>query len=191
MAGNLTSKNVYSYEIYYKKNTNVLVRVVKYLVLQARISLTLYRLSKCVDVFIFFTEGVGILPMLTVRLLRKKIVWVIPSSIVMKRMELHKKPFYKILIQTQTICAILSTKIILYSHNLIREWYLEKFRKKIEIAHEHFLNFLCPYLQGTLQSGSAFCLRRHDQRSARFRRRQQGGKGQASRTGTPGAIRRS
>ncbi len=36
------------------------------------------------------------------------------------------------------------------------------------------------YLQGTLQSGSDFCLHRRDQRNARFRRRQQGGKSHAS-----------
>ena len=39
------------------------------------------------------------------------------------------------------INCYLTNKIILYSPNLIKEWNLEKYRHKIFIAHEHFLDF--------------------------------------------------
>ena len=86
-------------------------------------------------------EGVGIFPMLTAKILQKKVVWMIPSSILMKKNELKNKPLYKIFAQLQTISSVLSNKIIIYSPNLIKEWNLWKFKDKIQIAHEHFLNF--------------------------------------------------
>jgi len=134
-------KKIHSYENYYKKNNNGLVQFIRYLGLQIRISLTLCKLSKRIDFFIFFMEGVGLFPMLTVRLLRKKIVWILPSSILMKNTELHQESLHGVFLQLQTICSVLSNKIVVYSPNLIKEWNLEKFRDKIRIAHEHFLDF--------------------------------------------------
>lgn len=134
-------KNIHSYENYYNKDTNRCIRLLRYFGLQVKISLTLCKLSKDIDFFIFFMEGVGILPMLTVKLVRKKIIWVVPSSILMKNTELQKEPLHGIFIQLQTICSILSNRIVVYSPNLIKEWHLERFREKIRIAHEHFLDF--------------------------------------------------
>jgi glycosyltransferase involved in cell wall biosynthesis len=134
-------KRIHSYENYYKKSKSSLVQFIRYLGLQLKISFISCKLSKRIDFFIFFMEGVGLLPMLTARLLRKKVVWIVPSAILMKSMKFHGRSLHGLFVYLQTICSILSNKIVVYSPNLIKEWNLGKFRDKIQIAHEHFLDF--------------------------------------------------
>jgi len=78
--------------------------------------------------------------MLIAKLLRKKVVLALPSSLADAE-KFEKETFTLLLLYVQTICYVLSNKIILYSPNLIKKWNLEKYRNKISIAHHHFIDF--------------------------------------------------
>jgi glycosyltransferase involved in cell wall biosynthesis len=101
----------------------------------------LAKVSRNVDFWIFFIGGNSlVLPVLTAKLLRKKVVLDLPGSITLVAKfsnDILSKPI-EIL---EKINLILSNKIILYSPNLIKEYDLEKYKNKISIAHEHLIDF--------------------------------------------------
>ena len=134
---------IQTYEIQHKKTTNVFTRILRYVILEIKVSLILAKISKKIDLYIFFMEGDALLPVLTTKLLRKKNIRSLPSLISKETNGPYKgkDTFSMILIKLQNIAYYLSNKIILYSPNLIEEWNLEKYKNKISIAHEHFLDF--------------------------------------------------
>ena len=134
---------IQTYEIQHKKTTNIFARILRYVLLEIRISLVLAKISKKIDLYIFFMEGDALLPVLTTKLLRKKNIRALPSFMSKETAKSHKGKgtLLMALIKLQNIAYFLSNKIILYSPNLIKEWGLEKYRNKISIAHEHFLDF--------------------------------------------------
>jgi glycosyltransferase involved in cell wall biosynthesis len=79
-------------------------------------------------------------PMLIAKLMRKNVVLALAVSSV-RSSEAQNDIFSKPLFFLSKINCTLSEKIIVYSKNLIKEWDLEKYRNKIYIAHEHFLDF--------------------------------------------------
>ena len=135
-----TNRGIQTYRIRQKKAKNVFARIARYMCLQIKTSFMLAMLSRNTDVYVFFMETGALLPMLTARLAAKKVVWVLPSSLV-KMVEHHKDPFSNVLVCLQAVDYRLSNRIVLYSENLIKKWHLEKHRNKISIAHEHFLDF--------------------------------------------------
>jgi glycosyltransferase involved in cell wall biosynthesis len=87
--------------------------------------------------------GEGLLiPVLTLKLLRKTVILSLAASSP-KIAESNKDVFFldKIAKFLEIINYIFANRIILYSPNFIKEWNLEKYRDKIFIAHEHFLDF--------------------------------------------------
>jgi len=80
------------------------------------------------------------LPVLTLKILRKNVVLVLPGFSSMG-VKLTNDRLYVPVKILETINHTLSDRIIIYSPNLIKEWDLEKYRDKICIAHRHFLDF--------------------------------------------------
>jgi len=134
---------VRTYGVQHKTTTNVFVWILRYLLLEVRISLIMAKVAQKADVCIFFMEGGALLPVLIAKVLGKKIIRVVPSSILKETAKSHKIKRVALLplICLQTIAYTLSDKIVLYSPDLIKEWGLEKYKNKICIAHEHFLDF--------------------------------------------------
>lgn len=136
----LKPKEIQTYSVHLKETNNLLARIMRYIHLQIQISLLLAKLLKNVDLNIFFMEAGAFLPALTAKLLRKKILLVLPSSIT--QMAKYRNDFFdKILICLQSINYELADRIIIYSPNLINEWNLGKHKQKIMFAHEHFIDF--------------------------------------------------
>lgn len=135
-----TNRGIQTYRIHQKKAKNIFARIAVYIYLQIKMSFMLAMLSRNVDVYVFFMEAGALLPMLTARLARKKVVWALPSSLV-EMVEHHKGPLSNVLVCLQTVDYRLSNHIILYSESLIKKWRLEKYRTKISIACEYFLDF--------------------------------------------------
>lgn len=132
---------IYIYKIHYKIGSNIFLKILKSIYLQLKISFKIAKVSKNVDYWIFFIGGSTlILPALTVQLLRKKVVLVLPSSYT-RMAKVVNNPLYKLIELSEKINFIISNKIILYSPNLIKEYDLEKYSHKILISHRHFLNF--------------------------------------------------
>ena len=127
--------------ISHKTRSNALTRVVNYVLTQLKISFKLMKVAKDVDFYIFFMMGQDLLfPMLTAKSLRKKVVLAFAVSSA-RSTEAKNDIFSKPLNLLSKINCTLANRIILYSPNLIKEWNLEKYRNKISIAHEHFLDF--------------------------------------------------
>jgi len=135
-----TNRGIQTYRIHQKKVRNIFARIAVYIYLQIKISFRLAMLSRDTDIYVFFMEAGAFLPMLTARLAGKKVVWELPSSLV-QMVEHHKDPLSNALVWIQSVDYRLSNRIVLYSENLIRKWGLGKYRSKISIACEYFLDF--------------------------------------------------
>ncbi|MDD4752956.1 MAG: glycosyltransferase [Desulfitobacteriaceae bacterium] len=141
-------RRITTYGINYDYNNGKykFTRILKYVYLQMLISLKVFKLSR-VDVLIFFIGGDHLLlPVLTSKLLNKKVVLAFSGSNTQtfdftSQSNIIDSSICRIFKIITNINCIFSDHIFLYSPRLINEWNLEKFSKKISIAQKHFLNF--------------------------------------------------
>ena len=134
-------KKIHIYGIRHKSGTNIFMRIIRFIYTQLRISYKLAKIAGNTDLWIFFIGGDGLLlPMLTAKLLRKKVVLAFASSSILGLKSTNDNLFKPVEILSKINCT-LSNHIILYSENLIKEWNLEKYKDKISVAHKHFIDF--------------------------------------------------
>lgn len=133
-------RNEIIYEIVHKSGKNPISRIFRYIWTQLKMSQCLANLSKKVDLWIFYIGDALVVPMITAKILRKKVVLVI-GGFMEREIELRNDYIGKVLKPLKKINLSLSHCIVLYSPNFIKEWNFEKYRNKILIAHEHFLDF--------------------------------------------------
>lgn len=133
------NKKVHTYLIWHKAGGNVFLRVIGFIYAQLRVSYRLLKLSKNVDLWIFF-GGWSLLPMLVAKLLRQVVIFASTGSIAKSSRASHDT-FVKVVTFLEKGNYIFSDRIILYSGNLIQEENLARYRSKISIAHRHFLDF--------------------------------------------------
>ncbi len=133
------NKKVHIYLIWHKAWGNILLRVARFIYAQLRASYRLLKLSKNVDLWIFF-GGWSLLPMLVAKLLRQVVIFASTGSSARSSRASHDT-FVKVVTFLEKGNYIFSDRIILYSGNLIQEENLARYRSKISIAHEHFLDF--------------------------------------------------
>ncbi|MDG3547079.1 glycosyltransferase family 4 protein [Methanobacterium formicicum] len=92
------------------------------------------------DLNIFFLSQTFILQIIKLKLMRKKVFLVLGSS----EKELYKfrknkiRFFWKII---EIISFKLCDVIVVYSDNLISEWGLDSYKKKVKVGHRHYLDF--------------------------------------------------
>ena len=125
--------------IIYKNQINPIFRVINYIILNLKISWSVLLISKDVDSFLFFMETGLPLPMIIAKLRKKRILWLLPSSL-RKMMEHNNDFLYLFLGPFQSLSYNTADKIVLYSPNLIKEWKLQNYSGKIFIAHEQYIN---------------------------------------------------
>ena len=134
-------KRIHTYGIRHESGANAFTRIIKDIYTQLRISYMLAKITRNVDIWIFFIGGEGLLlPMLTARVLRAKVVLAL-AGFPTKGSQIQKDPFSKALKILSEINLILSNRIIAYSGRVVEERGLEKYENKISIAHKHFLDF--------------------------------------------------
>lgn len=134
------NEKIHTYGIRHKGGSNVFTRIMKYTCTQLRISYKLAKIGGNVDIWIFSVGGdILVLPMLTAKILRKKIVLAFANSSIQSFKSANDNFFKLIEILSKITCA-LSDRIIVYSENLVKEFKLRKYRKKILIAPRHFVN---------------------------------------------------
>ena len=125
----------------HKTGRNAFTRVINYAWTQSKILFELVKLSGKVDVWLFPIGGDALLPsVLFAKLIRKPVILALASS-AEKMFSAQADMLTKMVILLTKINYALSSRLILYSENLIEEWHLAKYRDKISIAHEHFLDF--------------------------------------------------
>lgn len=115
------------------------VRVINYVLLQVKVAIEILRNRDSIDDCFFFMDIGPLLPMIMLKLLNKRIIWMLPAAIHYKgksNIDFGIKAMYVV----QPLCYRLADDILVYSPNLIEEWYLAGHENKIKIACEHHVN---------------------------------------------------
>ena len=121
--------------------SNLINRIINYVITQVKISCVILRLFKKVDIWILFIGGQGlILPVLVAKVMGKKVVMSLVGSD-LKVAQQNQDPLRGMLAVLGRINYHLTNRIILYSPRLTKEYGLEKYKSKILLAHEQFINF--------------------------------------------------
>jgi glycosyltransferase involved in cell wall biosynthesis len=136
-------ERIQTWDFYVRKPTylanNFAIRALRCICLQIKASYRLARVGSRADVWIFFL-GADLLTLavFTAKILGKKVLLLQAANYM--HSSIAESGFPKITSPLFKASRLLSDRIILYS-DLIEEWTLERYRKKIIIAHRHFLNF--------------------------------------------------
>lgn len=120
--------------------SNNLVWRISYLVYeQFWISYCVAILAGKTDIFLVFVSDVSFFPIVTAKLLRKKVV-LLRGGYTEKEIDLKADFITKIYKPMIWLNFRLANNIVLYSKGLIEKWNMQKFSKKILIASRHFVN---------------------------------------------------
>lgn len=134
-------ENIHTYGIRHNVSVNAFSRVIGYILTQLKISYVLIKISRYIDVWIFFMGGEGLLlPMLIVRLLRAKVVLAL-AGYPSRGYQVQKDILFKPTSLLSKINFTLSNRIVAYSERIVEERGLKKYKNKISITHKHFLDF--------------------------------------------------
>jgi len=133
-------ENIDHYHIHSTVYGNIFFRVFNYIVTEIKISYLLFKISKKNDTVIYFMHNSPVLPMFLSKILKMRIVWMLPSSVKISQWDSRTDPLSVFPVLVQHIGYCISESIIVYSPGLIREWNLEKYAGKITIGHEHFID---------------------------------------------------
>ena len=122
----------------------------KQILIQLRVYLNILKTYKNIDIAIFYLGArTYLLPLLLAKMLGIKTIVIVAGSGPQITRKLYAEMLFGIggeIISRvsgvlENLTYTFSSRIILYSENLIKEWNLEKHKNKICIAHEHFLDF--------------------------------------------------
>ena len=131
------------------KKETMWIRTFKYILTQLRISHKLIKIYKNVDIVIFFVGGMALLlPMLSAKLLRKRVVLIATGSGSECTKRTYNERFFGmggfifplIIKVLEKIDYNLSDRIVVLSDSLIRELGLSRYRYKIYISSDIFID---------------------------------------------------
>jgi glycosyltransferase involved in cell wall biosynthesis len=124
----------------YTPGQNIFGRIWGHLILELKIAFKILQINANTNIYIFFMgEGI-ILPTIIAKAMRKPVLMALAGSsinILKKNKDFYSKPFELM----EYINYWLADRLVVYSPDLIDEWGLKRFKKKISIAHEHYLDF--------------------------------------------------
>jgi len=129
------------YEVQHKSAAGSIGRIIKYAYTQVKLSIALAKMSKNVNLWVFFIGSEAlILPMLTAKLWRRRVVLALSGFPAWKSKE-ETTILFKVVNLFLRMGLVLANRIIVYSERNIDGYNLGKYRRKISIASEHFLDF--------------------------------------------------
>jgi len=133
--------NIKTFEIRHRSHASGLVNMLNYIHKQLLISYMILKDLRDVDTWIFFFNAeTMVFPLVTLKLLRKKVILSLPSS--SEKIHEHTSSGQAAIMRSLSrISYRLVDNIIVYSPRLVTEWNLTKYADKILIAHEHVINF--------------------------------------------------
>ncbi|MHA1833641.1 MAG: glycosyltransferase family 4 protein [Candidatus Baldrarchaeia archaeon] len=134
-------RNIWIMPVNCKNGSNMLARITAHIYLQLKILCYVIMLLKRADFFIFFIGGELLLvPMLFLKLMRKRTVLLL-ASVTTKIYSMLKHRLSKFAIFIIRINLCLVDRLIIYSHRIIQEAKLAKYKYKTVVWHEHFIDF--------------------------------------------------
>lgn len=149
ITGNFPENSVSSKKIHIRnvkhdsKRQPMLLRIFKFALVQLRMSFNLIKVSKSVDIVIFYLGSRSyLLPTLSAKLLRKKIVSIVTGSASKSAKELHAQTLYgyggvifsHIIKVLENINCRFADRIIAESRTIIHFVGLEKYQQKISLS---------------------------------------------------------
>ncbi len=132
-------EKVHLHTIKRKIRSGMLSGVANHIRIEFQILRKILSLSRNVDLWICFMGDSLTLPILAARLAGKKVILVMASDYILPfemQEDILRIPL-KLLLRLN---FIVSSRIVLYSERHIDEWHLGRYRGKVSIAHEHFLD---------------------------------------------------
>ncbi|MGA2162781.1 MAG: glycosyltransferase family 4 protein [Methanoregula sp.] len=140
-------------ELNYREDSNVTVsqfdigvssdlpsRIMRFVKFQILSLFSFLKIIRGVDKVIFFMEWDPILLIMVSKIFGKKTIWILPSSATLMR-KYNPDPLLAFSRYPEWLCYCLSDVIGVFSANLIKEWDLVKWKEKIVIAPNHFIDF--------------------------------------------------
>ncbi len=144
---------------WYKAGGNPIRRTIAHLSMQLMFAVNLARESRNIRTWIFFMGGdLLVIPMIVAKILRRRVFLVSAASSHLicryqfdlirsteqddeyqSKLRRHPVSYSRATELLSGFAYALSTRVILYSRNLLLEWNLEKYSKKVRYAHEHFI----------------------------------------------------
>jgi len=135
------SEKVHAHRVEHKAKKDIPARITNYIWTQLKISWRLAKLTRNVNLWIFFIGGEGLmLPLVVAKLLRRKVV-IASAGSGPEVACAQRDPLAIVATLLQNITYRLSDRIIMYSERLVEEYGLRKYGHKISIVHRHFLDF--------------------------------------------------
>lgn len=132
-------ENLHVCTIKRKIRSGMLSGVANHIRIEFQILRKILSLSRNVDLWICFMGDSLTLPILAARLAGKKVILVMASDYILPfemQGDILRIPL-KLLLR---INFVVSSRIVLYSEKHIDEWHLGRYRGKVLVAHEHFLD---------------------------------------------------
>lgn len=122
------------------RSNNIFLRILKYISLQVKLSLLLYKTRKLTDIWIFmFGAESQILPLLFLKLMRKKaILYFTGSSLETQKQQ--RDLFLPVLQVIYYVSCTLADSLIVYSERNVKEYGLVKWTNKISFFQEHLID---------------------------------------------------
>ena len=128
------------HEVGYAMGTTAVTKVMRYAWLQLRLAWRVVLASRTVDLWVFFMASPLAIPALTARILRKRIMLVLPGSYALAA-RFSGDSLWWPLATLEGITFSLADRLVIYSPSLIKEWSLDRHRHKISVAQRHFVDF--------------------------------------------------
>lgn len=126
--------------IKHKRQSNIFLRILWYMKLQFEISYSLFKLRNDYYSVIFFIGGEGlILPALISKIFKKELITVL-AGFPAKISQIKRDPLSKMMDLLSKSVFKVSDKIVVYSKSIIVERQLQKYEKKLFVAHRHFID---------------------------------------------------
>lgn len=131
------------------KRETMWIRTFKYILTQSKLSFNLIKISKNVDIVIFFIGGVALLlPMLSAKLLRKRVVLIATGSASITAKKIYNERFFgmggfifsHIIAVLEKINYNISDRIVVLSDSLIHDLRLSRYRYKIDFNCATFID---------------------------------------------------
>jgi len=128
-----------SYEIRFSLKHNVLERIFIFVAIQIRMCWNILNNFQDVEICFMYLGDFLILPLIMARIMNMKTVLIMGGNM-NNEFDFNKNPILYVIKLFRFIDLHLFNKILLYSPHLVEEWGLEKYRNKIIINREHFVD---------------------------------------------------
>jgi glycosyltransferase involved in cell wall biosynthesis len=133
-------KNISGYAIQYKKRAFIPLRLIEHAILQLKITIKILQINNNVDLFIFYMGEALALPMLACKCTGKPVMVSLAGSFAQISKN-DKDILSNLFVTLENLNYLMADNIVIYSQKLVTEWGLQKYTKKIVIAHEQFIDF--------------------------------------------------